>query len=106
MNGETNYVYPFKGMLFSNKKQQTINIHNYINESQDKYIERSQPKKYIIYDFIYIKTLDNENYSDRKQIIDHLGVKGREGQEAQIKRGTRGVPGWLSQFSVQLQLRS
>lgn len=36
--------------------------------------------------FHLYKTLDDASYSDRKQTVDYLGVKGGEGQEGQNKR--------------------
>ena len=52
-------IYSYDGILLSNKREWTVDIHNNMVESQNPYAEWNKPdhpsEKYILYDSIYMK---------------------------------------------------
>lgn len=63
-------IYPYSGILLSNKKEGTISTQNGMHESQMHYAKWKKPhsKSYIVYVCVYMKFWKRQNYMDRKQI--------------------------------------
>lgn len=52
-------------MLFDNEKVQSTNIYDNMKASHKYYMETNNPdmKEYVLYDFIYLWSSKNQNYS-------------------------------------------
>lgn len=70
---------PSNGMLYSNKKAQTTDMCNNMDESQKHYAKWKKPKTkdYILYDLIYMTFWKRKNYRDRS-VVARAGVGERD----------------------------
>lgn len=68
-------------MLLSNKKEQAIDVHNNLDESQGHYTNWKKPhsKGHILYDSIFMTFLKWPYYRERKQIKWFPGVRDGRG---------------------------
>lgn len=66
----------------------TLAVDNYVDEYQNNYDEWKKPYKSHSKGSLWLhlhKTLENENYSDRKQNSDCLGTRARQGEKKVIR---------------------
>lgn len=78
-------VYPYTGLIFSKKKEQTTNTHSNLDESRMHYAKQRKPytKGYKLYDSFYMKFKNRQNKVKIRTLISFEEGMGL------IRRGTK-----------------